>query len=300
MLWHNSVARIIVRSNGKTISEGTGFLVGSGLVLTCLHVVADLRAVPAVHPGDVKPRTLGQIHVSFEDPQQDGPPPYTIIAELKLIRWDAASDWVLIDCGEAPPGRKRTPLPLVGKCDRGRWSSYGFPEYHSGNPYNLWGEVIDYGTKIDDVPTIQLNVDSAIPAGGCSGAPVVVMRAAPGARDGTEAIVVGIVRQQPPAAGGGVGIEALFATPVAYVLPKCPELPDYDAPLRRALRWLTLRIAEVLVCPVGSHQTAPPLDCTGGAVSAVPPRGPELARGMASAFAVRGRSDPLRCDPPQR
>ena len=92
----DAIARIDVMQAGKSISRGTGTLVGEGLVLTAFHVIADRRQDPpaALYPGEIT--------LTF--------PNFTTKATLHGIYWDRIADWALLKCEEAPPAR---PVPLA-------------------------------------------------------------------------------------------------------------------------------------------------------------------------------------------
>src|SRR5258707_1926142 len=90
----HAVARIDVTQAGRNMSRGTGFVVGDGLVLTAMHVVAD-RKQPTL--------TLipGEITLTFPGPTPISPVS-TRIARADLSLWDARADWILLSTDPLP------------------------------------------------------------------------------------------------------------------------------------------------------------------------------------------------------
>ena len=73
---------------------GTGTLVAPRLVLSALHVVANRRTdPPQPYPGELT--------LDFPD--------FTTTGAILAGAWDRATDWVLIECSEAPPATPMRP-----------------------------------------------------------------------------------------------------------------------------------------------------------------------------------------------
>src|SRR5215831_8213338 len=108
----NAIARIEIIQAGAGVGRGTGFLVGDGLVLTALHVVADRRS-DRLKPYD------GEIRLSF-------PSRTPIVAQVHEDLWDRRADWILLVTDPLPDVQ---PLPLaeLGVSDV-TWITYGFPD----------------------------------------------------------------------------------------------------------------------------------------------------------------------------
>ncbi|HYX22851.1 MAG TPA: hypothetical protein VFC23_01775, partial [Thermoanaerobaculia bacterium] len=78
-----AIARIDVVDGTQVLSRGTGFLVGPGLVLTALHVVANRHHDP--------PQFLpGRIVLTFPDGSRE--------ARLHSSFCDRRADWALLTC----------------------------------------------------------------------------------------------------------------------------------------------------------------------------------------------------------
>ncbi len=158
-----AIARIeIVDAAGQVISRGTGTLVGPGLVLTALHVVADRRADP--------PQPLpGRIRLVFPTGQRD--------AEIHGTLMDARADWVLLRCEELP---NVPPVPLGRLTQAGvDWETYGFPDANPRDGMIQTGRVEAWDGELEGQAALQLfSMEAAAgngaPVKGLSGAPVFV------------------------------------------------------------------------------------------------------------------------------
>jgi WD40 repeat protein len=222
---------------GQSISRGTGFLVGDGLVLTALHVVADRKQESlAPYPGEIV--------LTF--------PNHSTKAVVHENYWDRLADWALLRCETTPPAR---PLPLAELRQDGLpWETYGFPDANPRDGLVNVGEVSNSLGKLEGMPVFQLYSREAAagqgePVKGLSGSPVLIQNA-----------VVGLLRfalmtkEQQTVAG------TVYACPVAAVLEKCanllplpdpcfglPGLPRQPLPAEpfRYLAWFTEKEAEV-------------------------------------------------------
>src|ERR1019366_3597540 len=148
---------------GKSISRGTGCLVGDGLVLTAFHVIADRRQDPpeALYPGEIT--------LTF--------PNFTTKATLHGVYWDRISDWALLKCEETPPAQ---PVPL-GILEKSKidWETYGFPDANPRDGMVQVGSVTNYLGELEGCSVLQLFSDQAAagagaPVKGLSGGPVFV------------------------------------------------------------------------------------------------------------------------------
>src|SRR5437660_11948135 len=120
----NAIAKIVVQQDGEEV-RGTGVLVGDGLVLTALHVVADRHTDP--------PRCqTATITLQF--------PAHRTSGHIVEQYCDATHDWVLLRCDQTPPNV--TPLPLAELQTSGvDWQTYGFPDAQPRDGLVLSGEV---------------------------------------------------------------------------------------------------------------------------------------------------------------
>jgi WD40 repeat protein len=149
-------------ASAKVLSRGTGFLVGDGLVLTALHVVANRRTDP--------PQPLaGSIRLTFPDLQTEA----SIDGELH----DAHQDWALLICQNKPRAR---PIPMADWHSTGAgFETFGFPDANPRDGMVQSGRVKDHNAELDGAPVFQLFSEEAAagngaPAKGLSGAPVLI------------------------------------------------------------------------------------------------------------------------------
>ncbi len=209
-----AIARIDVMQAGKSGSRGTGCLVGSGLVLTAFHVVAnrnlDQPVSEAVYPGEI---TLTFDTLNF-----------TTKATVHATCHDRTHDWVLLKCQEAPPMRP-APLAILEECEK-RWESFGYPNVESCDGLTQTGRVISYNGKYQGCsPVLQLFGDQAaagvgVDERGASGSPVFV-----------EGSLVGHLRSVLPDAQDKTAAGTLYACPVVSVLEKCGDLLPIPDPI---------------------------------------------------------------------
>jgi hypothetical protein len=192
---HQAIAKIIVAGE-----RGTGVLVAEHLVLTALHVVADTS------DADTPAFREGPIQLTFDTYQCEA-----VVAENS---WDAREDWVVLRCLKKPPIQ---PLPLYELHESPvDWWTHGFSNRQPVDGMTYDGRVVDHRTRLEGVPALQLFSEqiaaehvvgdrASNPAGGLSGAPVIV--------DGS---IVGIVRfafgRGHPQAG------TVYATPTGKIL----------------------------------------------------------------------------------
>ncbi len=154
--------------NPAVRSRGTGFLVGDGMVLTALHVVANRRSDP---PEPIP----GTIRLTFPDMETEA----TIDADL----WDAHEDWVLLSCHDKPRAR---PIPMADWQSTGSgFETFGFPDANPRDGMVQSGRVKDHNSELDGAPAFQLFSEEAAagngaPAKGLSGAPVLIDNAVVG------------------------------------------------------------------------------------------------------------------------
>lgn len=157
-----AICRIDVTQEAGSVSRGTGTLVGPGLVLTALHVVADRRATPPA-------RYPGKITLTFPDYQTE--------AEIHETLMDAAADWVLLKCAQAPT---LEPVTLGRLKQSGiEWETFGFPDANPRDGMVQTGKVEAWDGQLDGNNAIQLFSEEAAagdgaPVKGLSGAPVFV------------------------------------------------------------------------------------------------------------------------------
>lgn len=154
--------------NSAVKSRGTGFLVGDGMVLTALHVVANRRTEP---PEPIP----GTIRLTFPDMETEA----TIDADL----WDAHEDWALLTCRDKPRTR---PIPMADWQSTGAgFETFGFPDANPRDGMVQSGRVKDHNAELDGAPAFQLFSEEAAagngaPAKGLSGAPVLIDNAVVG------------------------------------------------------------------------------------------------------------------------
>ena len=126
------IARIEVRSGTQLVSRGTGTLVAPRLVLSALHVVANRR----IDPPQPYP---GELTLDFPD--------FTTTGAILAGAWDRATDWVLIECSEAPPA---TPMRLAALKESKRdWQSFGFADANARDGLLLTGTVMQCDGKLE-------------------------------------------------------------------------------------------------------------------------------------------------------
>ena len=158
----NAIARIDVMQDGRSISRGTGTLIGQRTVLTALHVVADRHTdPPAPH--------RGQITLTFPGGTTDA----AILGRLQ----DARADWVILECAN-PPKTDRVPMDTVDREDVS-WETFGFPDANPRDGMVQSGTIEAIHAELDGVPVHQLFSKQAAagdgaPVKGFSGAPVLV------------------------------------------------------------------------------------------------------------------------------
>ncbi len=197
----NAIARIDVMDGDNSTSRGTGTLVGDGLVVTALHVVADRRSTPPVpYPG--------QIRLAFPD--------HTTTATIEAQRFDGATDWVLLRCATAPPGV--TPVPMQRLARSGvPWETFGFPDANPRDGMVQSGSVEAYDGELEGVAALQLFSQQAAagngaPVKGLSGAPIIVADA-----------LVGVLRFALMQEGRTVA-GTLYGCPAATIAERNPDL----------------------------------------------------------------------------
>jgi WD40 repeat protein len=166
-----AIARIEILADGPSPSvrsRGTGFLVGDGMVLTALHVVANRRTDP---PEPIP----GTIRLTFPDMETEA----TIEAELR----DAHQDWVLLTCRDKP---RTQPIPMADWHSTGAsFETFGFPDANPRDGMVQTGRVKDHNAELDGAAAFQLFSEEAAagngaPAKGLSGAPVLIDNAVVG------------------------------------------------------------------------------------------------------------------------
>jgi WD40 repeat protein len=195
-----AIARIDVIDGAQVLSRGTGFLVGPGLVLTALHVVANRNPDP--------PQFLpGRIVLTF--------PGATREARLHTSFWDRRADWALLTCDELPGVR---PLPLAELQRTGdAWETYGFPDANPRDGMVQRGTVENHLGDLDGVPAFQL---FSLQAAAGQGAPVKGLSGGPVLVDGA---LVGLLRFALMKDGQAVA-GTLYACPVAAPLARTGDL----------------------------------------------------------------------------
>jgi WD40 repeat protein len=204
-----AIARVDIVQNGRRVRRGTATLVADGLALTALHVVAD-RSGPEAIPHS------GVIRLTF--------PGHHTTATIRDGCFDAAADWVLLQCDEPPRTR---PLPL-GELEESHLSfeTFGFPEAQAADGMVQTGRVENHDAELAGIKVFQLFSHQAAagdgaPVQGASGSPVIV--------DGA---LVGILRaallNERLAAIAGT----LYACPIDAVLARCERLLPVPDPFR--------------------------------------------------------------------
>lgn len=206
-------------------SRGTGFLVSDdGLVLTALHVIADLdecRRKGALVP------YRGEIRLRFGDPKNNATWAPAGPAAIEAGRYSVEDDWVLL---RVPTPVQATPLPLARLTPSAAprpFTTFGFPgnEAEVGGVYA--GTVVDLARKSElACPQILLGA----PMGGISGAPCVV--------DGR---VVAMIVQALLDEQGGARKPALYAMAIEHAalggrIPwDCDDLLPFEPQVRTLL-----------------------------------------------------------------
>src|SRR6266849_654339 len=119
-----TIARVTATSPRGPV-RGTGFLVGSGLVATALHNVADRKADP--------PAFFTAINLEFPNHK----PIHKTAA--KALKFDRDADCVLLECTEPPncPPLRLQELQRSG----GQWETYGFSNMQSLDGLAVDGDV---------------------------------------------------------------------------------------------------------------------------------------------------------------
>ena len=183
-------------------SRGTGTLVGEGLVLTAMHVVANRRA-------DTFEPYRGTITLTFPSHKTD--------AKIVDKGWDGQSDWIVLKC-DTPP-KEVTPVSL-GDFKRGQaeWETYGFPDANPTDGMKQSGSVEMARSRLQGVTAMQLFSKQAAsgdgaPVKGLSGAPVIIQDR-----------VVGVMRFALMKEGKTVA-GTLYACPAVAATAGCPDLP---------------------------------------------------------------------------
>ena len=195
-----AIARIDVVDGTQVLSRGTGFLVGPGLVLTALHVVANRHHDP--------PQFLpGRIVLTFPDGSREG--------RLHSSFCDRRADWALLTCDKMDGVR---PLPMADLQRSGdSWEAYGFPDANPRDGMVQRGTVENHLGDLEGMPVFQLFSHQAAagngaPVKGLSGGPVLV--------DGA---LVGLLRFALMKDGQAVA-GTLYACPVAAPLARTGDL----------------------------------------------------------------------------
>ncbi|MBW8875284.1 MAG: trypsin-like peptidase domain-containing protein [Acidobacteria bacterium] len=195
-----AIARIDIIDGAQVLSRGTGFLVGPGLVLTALHVVANRHQDP--------PQFLpGRIVLTFPGGSRE--------ARLHPSFWDRRADWALLTCDELEGVR---PLPMADlQSSGGSWETYGFPDANPRDGMVQRGTVENHLGDLEGVPAFQLFSRQAAaghgaPVKGLSGGPVLV--------DGA---LVGLLRFALMKDGQAVA-GTLYACPIAAPLARTGDL----------------------------------------------------------------------------
>ena len=195
-----AISRIDVIDGTQVLSRGTGFLVGPGLVLTALHVVANRHQDP--------PQFLpGRIVLTFPGGSRE--------ARVHPSFWDRRSDWALLTCDELEGVR---PLPMAELQQTGvSWETYGFPDANPRDGMVQRGSVENHLGDLEGVPAFQLFSHQAAagngaPVKGLSGGPVLV--------DGA---LIGLLRFALMKDGQAVA-GTLYACPVAAPLARTGDL----------------------------------------------------------------------------
>lgn len=219
--------------------HGTGVLVSrDGLVLTALHVIADLddsvrNERLMRHPGDIVLR--------FGDPANTTTwsPAGTVTIERDLYSF--TDDWVVLRfTGAVPDGvGPLTLADLAGVVDGKDWTTFGFPEaaLHAGNAYP--GTITAWGER---VARLHSPLAASVAMSGISGAPCVVggevVALIRRAIDGGVLLALH-AREIARAAGGRLPFPAQVAVPFEREVRKYLPADDPDA-LRDGARKLEL------------------------------------------------------------
>ncbi len=201
-----AIARIQVTANSKNLSSGTGFLVGSDLVLTALHVVGWRNHTPP----DLYD---GEITLTF--------PGHTTKARLYekdgTKYWNATQDWALLQCKTAPaeisplvPGDIRVET-ATGAFP---WQAYGFP-VGKQDGIATDGTITDLDGNLSGARAFQLHSQQAdgFWVSGWSGSPVLVDGHAVGILRWASGIDEQVGNQRVTVGRGGI----LYACPLLLV-----------------------------------------------------------------------------------
>jgi hypothetical protein len=223
-----AIARVVGEDG---LANGTASLVGTNLVLTALHVVADRSSdPPTFFPAPIR--------IRFRDGFE---------TTATAAKYDRLEDWVLLTC--ASPLPQTIPPLTLGTVSRDgdEWKSYGFPittEYPPGTT-PVGGEkahtkadgLVIHGTitarhgKLvvgeHNVPVYQLHCDEVasgqgLRSSGLSGAPVIV-----------NGSLVGMLRWSPLEDHRSEG-GTLYACPATSIAAKCRD--QFPAPLKTVSR----------------------------------------------------------------
>jgi hypothetical protein len=200
-----AIARIEVRHDQAVIRRGTASLVGPGLVLTALHVVADRTTDP---PGFLD----GTIEITFTNHS-------SAVATVLGGKWNALEDWVLLTC-DVPSDASPLPLATIDG-DGGPWTTHGFPDAEQdgltlhGTVTNSHAELFGKGVAAYQLFSPEVAAAQGLKAKGLSGAPVLVQDA-----------VVGVIRRA-PLSGDRAEAGTLFACPSSLIATRCPEYFPY-------------------------------------------------------------------------
>jgi hypothetical protein len=192
--------------------RGTAFLVGSGLVATALHNVADRSADP--------PAFFTGITLEFPNHWP------THKTAAKALKFDRDADCVLLECA-APPSCQPLGLQELQRSG-GQWETYGFSNMQSLDGLVVDGDVTNHLGKLYGQDAIQLyskHLAAAIggDARGLSGGPLLMRN-----------VAVGLMRfalGPPERTVGGV----VYACPARFIFALDPALSFQKMPQVRTL-----------------------------------------------------------------
>jgi hypothetical protein len=153
-----STYRLVVRSGGEQLGQGTGWLVGPTLVVTAFHVAGTLASRDWLHEG------ADQVEYLL----MTSPP-----IRLTPLLFDAGADIALLQTTEPVPDPSvlgLAPAPARGGTP---WHGRGYPGFEGGKPFPLSGSVVDFHIH-DPSSEIQLLVEQGPQASwtGVSGTPI--------------------------------------------------------------------------------------------------------------------------------
>ncbi len=201
-----AIGRVDTRFPDGLELRGTCFLVTGDLVLTCMHVVANLGS-------DDWRNDLGEIYITFEN--------HVSKASLTSDYYSVEEDWALLKLENPSPD---SPLTLSDDVSMGaEWQSFGFPDTSPDSGSVCAGKVRDPIARYKNTWAIQLFSNEAAagngaPLFGYSGGPCIINNK-----------VVGVMRSAIKDAYGDSVAGTIFATPISIICERNNPIPEIVA-----------------------------------------------------------------------